>query len=353
MIALSSGEGMHMSNRPLRAAMAACGGIADLTLDAAKRSPDFDLVAIQDPDPAALARVGERTGIERRHAAFEDLLAADVDFVILNSPNHVHLPQVRLAAVAGKHCLVQKPMATTAAEAEEMVAVAESAGVKLGVTMFELSKPVNRQARAMVEAGWLGEPVLVSAVGAHGIYLRDAPAPADWRRDPSKVGGGAFIQLALHQVDLAMFLLGVAPVEAAAMGARGKTVFEDETTLATVRFEGGVLGHFAASYATDEWSLAIQGTRGRIRLSGEHVLVRGEETYRGEVFEYDDPGREIAIPVAGLVAADDRYEIHAAFARWVRDGEPFPAAGERGLLDMKVVDAVYRSVEEGKCVIVC
>jgi len=342
-----------MSNRPLRAGMAACGGIADLTLDAAKRSPDFDVVAIQDPDPAALARVGDRAGIERRHTAFEDLLVNDVDFVILNSPNHVHLPQVRAAAAAGKHCLVQKPMATTATEAAEMVAIANSAGVKLGVTMFELSNPVNRQALAMVEAGWLGEPVLVSAIGAHGIYLRDPLPESNWRRDPAKVGGGAFIQLALHQVDLAMFLLGRDAVDVSVMGARGKTDFEDETTLATVRFEGGVLGHFAASYATDLWSLTICGTRGRIRLSGEHVLVCGEEPFRGEVFDYDAPGREVAIPCDSLeFAVDrqrDRYEVHAAFARWVRDDEPFVATGERGLLDMKVVDAVYRSLEEGKC----
>ncbi|MEN8151093.1 MAG: Gfo/Idh/MocA family oxidoreductase [Planctomycetota bacterium] len=345
-----------MTDRPLRAGLAACGGIADLTLDAAKISSDFDIVAIQDPNPEALARVGERSGGAKRHTDFEDLLADDVDFVILNSPNHLHLPQVRAAAAAGKHCLVQKPMATTVAEAEEMIEVAAAAGVKLGVTMFELSKPVNRQAREMVASGWMGDPILVQATCAHGIYLRDPLPDSDWRMDPEKVGGGAFIQLALHQVDLSTFLLDRDAVEAGALTARGKTAFADETTLATIRFAGGILGHFAASYATDLWRLTICGTRGRIRLSGDNVLVYGEKPFIGEVFDYDQPGREFLIPHDSLRFATDRvkhrYEVHAAFARWVRDDEPYVATGERGLADMKVVDAVHRSVEEGKCVTV-
>ncbi|MHC4472290.1 MAG: Gfo/Idh/MocA family protein, partial [Planctomycetota bacterium] len=138
-----------MAEPPLRAALAACGGISELTLSAARRSPDFDVVAIQDPDGSALSRVGDRFEIFRRHADFEDLLTDDMDFVVVNSPNHVHLEQVRAAAAAGKPCLVQKPMAPTLADAEEMALVAAEAGLSLGVTMFELGKPLNHQVRQM------------------------------------------------------------------------------------------------------------------------------------------------------------------------------------------------------------
>jgi predicted dehydrogenase len=345
-----------MSDGPLRAALAACGGIAELSLGAASSSDDFEIVAIQDPDPAALRRAGDRFGIDRRHAAFEALLGEDIDFVIVSSPNHLHAEQVLEAVAAGKPCLVQKPMAPTLAEAEGMVAAAEAAGVKLGVLMFELGKPLNRQLAAMVEGGWLGEPTLVQACAAHGIYLRDPPSRGDWRRDPRKVGGGAFIQLALHHVDLAAYILGRAVRAVAVERTRGLTVFEDETTLATLRFEGGVIGSFTASFATDLWSFTLAGTRGRVQITDAHVVVRGEEPFDGEIFSYDAPGREIVISKAALEqgreAAGDACEIHAAFARWVRGEGDFPATGARGLADMRVVDAADRAIREGRCIFI-
>jgi predicted dehydrogenase len=284
--------------RPLRAALSACGGMATVTLEAARRSPDLEIVALQDPLAEARDRAGEAFGIDRRHASFEELLTDDVDAVIVNGPNHVHRRQVELAAAAGKACLVQKPMAPTVEDAEAMVAACERHGVKLGVTMLALGDPIHHQVRAMVADGWLGEPTLVQAVGAHGIYLREPPPPGDWRRDPEKVGGGAFIQLAVHDVDLAAWILGREVTAVAAVGAGGRTVFEDETTAAAVRFGEELAGTFSASYATDLYSFGIAGTRGRIQLLPEHVVVRGEAPFRGDVFTYDGPGREVALPGA-------------------------------------------------------
>jgi predicted dehydrogenase len=327
--------------------MAACGGVADLTLDAARRSPDFDVVAIQDTQVAALMRVGERYGIARRFHRFEELLTDDVDFVIVNSPNHVHLEHVRTAVGAGKACLVQKPMAPTLSVAEEMVRAAADRGVPLGVTMFELGKPLHHQVREMVRSGWLGAPTLVQSISAHDIYLKDPPEPGDWRRNALKVGGGAFIQLAIHHVNLAAWILGREVEKVSAVGARRDTVFEDEATLASVLFEGGTPGHFAASYAADLYSFAICGTEGRIQITPGHVTLKGERQFEGEIFDYLTPGREAGLPIAdmepAIAARRDAVEVHGAFARWLDGRGEFWCTGGRGLRDMRVVDAVYRS----------
>jgi len=336
-----------MPRTPLRAALAACGGIAGLTLDAAARSPDFEVVAIQDPSPGAVRRIGERYGIQRRHREFEELLTEDVDFVVINGPNDVHLEQVRAAAAAGKHCLVQKPMAPNLAEATAMVLAAKEGEVRLGVTMFELGKPLHHELKEMIASGWLGDPVMIQAVAAHDLYLDTPPPEGNWRRDPECVGGGAFIQLALHQVNLACFLLDREVETVFAAGARGHTVFEDETALTTLRFAGGVLGHFAASYAVDLWGFGLLGTRGRIQLSGEHVVMKGRDVFEGGILRYRTPGTEAAVPMSELAAAiasrEDELEIHGAFARWIAGRGEFPCTGEQGLRDMRVVDAVYRS----------
>lgn len=338
----------------LRAAMAACGGIAALTLDAARRSPDFSVTAIQDVDPEALERVGERYAIGRRHQRFASLLTDDVDFVIVNSPNHHHLPQVLAAVAAGKPCLVQKPMARTPEEAERMIEAAARAGVRLGVTMFERGKPLNHEVRSMIRAGWLGDPVVFQAVAAHDLYLETPPPADDWRRDATRVGGGAFQQLGIHFVDLARFLLDAEPVSVSALSALGHTVFEDETTLATIRMRSGVLAHVAASYATSDWSYAVLGTRGRVQVTAEHVTLAGKAPWRGRLLAYETPGPEIVVPRAAFATAEEaiapEVEVHGAFARWIRDGEPFASTGEEGRLGLRVSAAVQRAREEGTCV---
>ena len=340
------------SSPPLRAGLAGCGGIAGLALSASERSSDFCIVALMDPDPAALARTGEGSGIACRHVRFEDLLAEELDFLILSGPNHVHAEQVIQAAQAGRDCLVQKPMARTAAEAREMVDAARQGGIRLGVVMFELGDPLHHQLRRMVADAWFGEPVLVSGVAAHGIYLRDPPPEGNWRRDPAKVGGAAFIQLAIHQVNLASWILGRQVASVMAAGSRGHTVFEDETTVAVARFAEGPLATFAASYATDQTSFAILGTRGRVLLHPDHLVIRGDHLYEGPVFKYLSSGREVVLPRSQLgpaiVRDRDALEVHGAFARWLRGGETYPATGERCLLDLEVAEAVQRSREEGR-----
>jgi predicted dehydrogenase len=337
---------------PLRAALAACGGISDLTLNAARRSPDFHVTAIQDVDPEALQQVGVRHGITRRHTTFEALLTDDIDFVIINSPNHVHREQLEAAAAAGKPCLVQKPMARSLAEAETMVKTADTHGILLGVTMFELSRPVNHQLRAMVEQGWLGEPVLVDACGAHTIYMDDPPPAENWRRDPARVGGGAFLQLGVHHLNLANWVLGRRALSVLALGTRSHTVFEDETTLATVTYEGGVLGRFTASYSTDAYWFAVLGTRGWVHVFSDHVVVKGKARFAGDLFTYDTPGQERVFTEAelapGVARLADTFEVHGWFARWIRDDEPYPCPGESAIQDMKILEAVHHARRTGQ-----
>ena len=332
--------------------MSGCGGISAVTLEAARKSRHFEVVAIQDPNAERLARMGLRYGLQRRHEQFSDLLTDDVDFVILNTPNDYHRVQVEEATAAGKHCLVQKPMAPTLRNAELMVFDAKTHGVRLGVLMLELGDPLHHQVKAMVEAGWFGFPTLVQATSAHGIYLRAPPDPLDWRRDPAKVGGGAFIQLAIHALDLARWILDDRIEAVFAHGTRGQTVFQDETTLATVRFAGGVLGHFAASYATDLYGFVLCGTIGRIHLLDDHVIVSGRQPFEGDVFSYTTPGEEVVIPRSSILEAQaariGEVEIHDVFARWLLGLADYPCPGERGVEDMRVVDAAYRSVEEGR-----
>jgi predicted dehydrogenase len=155
-------------------------------------------------------------------------------------------------------------------------------------------------------------------------------------------------------VNLACWLLGDEVAEVSARRTGGHTVFADETTLAVLGFRGGVLGHFAASYATDLWSFGLLGTRARVHLLPGHVVLKGTEPWEGDFLRYGAPGEEACLPTKDLAPVTgeraDAMEVHGLFARWLRGGEPYPAPGEVGLRDLRVVEAVDRSVEEGMLV---
>lgn len=345
--------------RRLRAGLSGCGGVSRWTLDVAAKSPDFEIVAVQDVDGSAL----ERTARSRRIAAafrdFQALLAQDLDFVILNTPNHLHLPQLGAVLERGLPCLVQKPVARDAREAERMLAMARKARRKVGVTMMELGNPLVWQLRDMLRAGVFGKPVHIEAIHAHDHYLKAPPARGNWRLDARRVGGASFIQLAVHHLNLAAWLLGRPVAEASALGVgRLHTRFPvDETTAAAVRFEGGAIGTFASSYATFANRLAVHGTEGYFRLSHGRMAkdaleICGARPFRGEVFAYASPGKERRFgggaSAARLRRLAPRYEVHNRFARWISRNEPYPAPLPDAVRDMRALDAVYRSVESGK-----
>ena len=240
-----------MASLPLRAGLSGCGGISRWTMEVASRSPDFRVIAVQDADPGVLDAFGAEWGIPRRHSRYSDLVADDLDFLILNTPNHLHLEQTETAAWSGKPCLVQKPVTRNLAEAERMLAVARSSGIKIGACMMELGSPLNHQVRAMIRDGVIGKPCLVQAMSAHDFYLKSPPPEDNWRRDPAKVGGAAFIQLAVHQLNLAAWMLGERIRRVSALSTSGNTVFAgDETTVASALLADGTAATFSASYAT-------------------------------------------------------------------------------------------------------
>lgn len=339
---------------PLKAALAGCGGVSRWTLDVARMSHDFKIVALQDVDEKAAVGYGQQYGIDRRTAKFEELLSG-VDFVIINTPNHLHLEQARLAAAAGLHCLVQKPVTKNYREAQEMLKLSQSAQVKIGVTMMELGHPLNHQMRAMIQAGVIGEPCVWQSCHAHDLFLRNPPAASNWRRDREKVGGAAFIQLAVHHLNLAMWLLDRPIVSVSAQSESGRTIFDqDESTATVVSFGKGLIGTFVASYATTGMQLAIHGTGGYLRLFNDTLLVKGSKPFEGELFKYLQVGQEAAIKLENLrgqvAKLQAGHDVHNRFARWVQRNEPFSCPVEHGVRDMKIVDAVYQSIATKKTI---
>ena len=201
---------------PIRVAIVGCGRISDLHQRGYLGCDDARIVAVCDTNKAHARKKAREWGVDKVYTDYRQVLEdKDIELVELLTPHHLHCPMTVQACQAGKHVSVQKPMALSAAEADEMIAAAEEAGVVLRVyETFVYYAPAMR-ARQMIEAGEIGE---VRAVRLHvstgtGDTAWDVPLSAWlWRFNEKQCGGGPLVfDHGYHLFSLAYYLGG--PVE--------------------------------------------------------------------------------------------------------------------------------------------
>lgn len=202
--------------KTIRVAIVGCGRISDLHQMGYRDRDDASIVAVCDTNKAIARKRAKAWGVERIYSNYQQVLEdPEVDLVELLTPHHLHCSMTIQAAQAGKHVSVQKPMALSVAEADEMIAAAQKAGVMLRVyENFVYYAPAVR-ARQMIEDGEIGE---VQAVRLHvstgtADTSWDVPLSAWlWRFNEKQCGGGPLVfDHGYHLFSVAYFLGG--PVE--------------------------------------------------------------------------------------------------------------------------------------------
>ena len=255
-------------------AILGAGMIADYHRQAVEANADLgaELVAIGHYNPARFAEISRKFGVPCLNQT-ELLANPAVDVVCICTPSGQHAEQTIAAAQAGKHVLVEKPMALSLAEADAMIASCRQAGVKLGVTFQRRTESPFPQMRAAVEAGDLGELTLgVVSMPYHRpqAYFNQA----DWRGTWAMDGGGVLMNQGIHLVDLLVWFMGD-PVEVRAYGGTLQRHIEVEDTLAaTLHFANGAMATITATTTAAPGfphRLEIYGTRGAIQVEGEAV----------------------------------------------------------------------------------
>jgi predicted dehydrogenase len=190
----------------VRAIVVGPGYIGPVHVDALRRN-GVDVVGLVGSGSDAGLTRAELLGVTAYASLTDALAAGPVDCVHIATPNYLHAPLAREAIEAGKHVVCEKPLAMDAAEGEELLALAEAAGVVHAVNFNFRFYALPRQAKAMVEAGELGPVSLI-----HGGYLQDwllLPTDWNWRLDPD-LGGGlrAVADIGSHWLDLMGFVTG-------------------------------------------------------------------------------------------------------------------------------------------------
>jgi len=201
---------------PIHVAIVGCGRISGLHQMGYQGREDARIVAVCDTNKAAARRKAKEWGAEKVYTDFQQVLEdKEIDLVELLTPHHLHCPMTVQACQAGKHVSVQKPMALSAAEADEMIAAASKAGVTLRVYETFVNYAPAVRAREMIEAGEIGE---VHAVRMHintgtGDSAWKVPLSAWlWRFNEKQCGGGPLVfDHGYHLFSLGYYLGG--PVE--------------------------------------------------------------------------------------------------------------------------------------------
>lgn len=273
-------------NNPIRWGIIGCGNVTETKSGPALQKADGSaLVAVMRRDGDKARDYAARHDVARFYDDADALIADDdVDAVYIATPPDSHLDYTQRVARAGKPVYVEKPMARTGDECEQMVQVCADAGVPLFVAYYRRALPIHDKVRTLLADGAIGTPrfCTVRHVGAFG------PGATGWRVVADIAGrGGLFHDLASHQLDLLDYLLG--PVEpAGGVGANLGGHYDcDDTVTAAWQHAGGVVGAgmwcFVADNGQRGEDMEIVGTEGRvgftafaldqpIRLQqGEHV----------------------------------------------------------------------------------
>jgi len=302
------------------------------------------LVAMGHYDRGRFAAIERRFGVPCQAEA-ELLDNPQVDVVCICTPSGQHAQQAIAAARAGKHVLVEKPMATRVEDARAMIAACQTQRVTLGVAFQSRTRAVFQRIHAAIQAGELGQLTL-GLVNLPYYRPQSYYAQAAWRGTWALDGGGVLMNQGIHQVDLLGWYLGdLLSVEAYALTLQRQVEVED-TLSASLRFAGGALAGITATTTAAPGfppRLEIYGTAGGVQVEGDMVM---------RWWEADGATREDAVgaqPAAAGAGADPRCIStagHAAlvadFIAALREQRPPLVDGTEGLRSLSIVTAIYQ-----------
>lgn len=272
----------------------------------------------------------------------------DVDVVCICTPSGQHAAQAIAAARAGKHVLVEKPMALSLADADAMIAVCKGSGVRLGVVFQRRSDPTFMRVRKAIEEGDLGELTLgVVTIPYH--RSQEYYGETGWRGTWALDGGGVLMNQGIHLIDLLVWYMGD-PIQAWVHAATlGRDIEVEDTAVAALRFANGAVATVAATTtATPGFPhrIEVYGTRGGIQLEGESI-TRWEPTPVDDTSSPAPLDKEAVAAGAGGDPQDLPIEGHVAIFRdfigALREGRSPLVDGEGGRRSLDAVLKIYRA----------
>lgn len=303
------------------------------------RSPHSEVVAIASRSLAKAQAAAAKLGIGKAYGSYEELFAdPEIDAIYNPLPNHLHVPMTVAAAKAGKHVLCEKPIALSAAQAEEL---RQCPADRIVLEAFMIRfHPQWLRARDIIRSGELGE---VRAINAVFTYFN---ADAANVRNQADIGGGGIMDIGCYPVTAARFLFESEPKRVVALVERDPNFGTDRLASVLADFGGGrQLNFICSTQTTGEQNVQVLGTKAKLNITIPFNAPADERTAitidTGAPFDGSLARREI------LPACDQYTEQAEAFALAVLGQQPLPWGVEDAIASMKVLDAIFLSEKTG------
>ena len=321
-----------------------------------REHPQAEVVALADINSERLKAAGERLEVEKLYETADGMFEnEDLDVVSVATPNVSHRELTLKGFEAGCHVLCEKPMAMNAQEARDMIAASEGAGKRLMINFSYRFNPHAQVVKKQVESGLLGEIYYAQTLWHR---RRGIPGFGGWFGRKAMSGGGPLIDLGVHRLDLALWLMGY-PKPKWVMGSTynhiasalakeaGKDYDVEDLAVGMVKFENGATLEIEASWAAnveerEKMETRLLGTEGGCFFTN---LDEGYSKWEVKFFIQRD-GQQFDMephePIQG-----GKSPMHH-FIDCIVNDRPHIATGEEGLIVMQILDAIYESAEKGE-----
>lgn len=315
---------------------------------------DVDLY-VCDTDRAKVESAEREFDVAGSFSSIDEALGCEaIDAVVIALPHHLHCPVTIKAAEAGKHCMVEKPMALDLQEADAMIEAAERAGTRLAVAENYHFMPDSAEACRLIAAGLVGTVFMVQV---HAMWRR-APRPGSWWSQRTATGGGVLMGGGTHLIRTLRLLAGgsaelvfvlLADKVDAELALEG-----EDTAVVSVRFDNGIVGSVAMSWGVAHGApcpvFTVYGTHGSIiATASSNRDDRGLIVHSSRIEGVGPADGELRIECDGGYRDSLPAECRE-FVRWLRTGGPSPIDACEGRRDLEIVEAAYRSAESSQAV---
>ena len=349
----------------IKIAIVGTGNISNVHIKAYLKNPNVELYAFCDINEEKLKARGAEYGITRLYTDEETMLRElpEIDAISVCTWNSAHAPCTILALSYGKHVLCEKPMAMNAIEAQAMIDASKKYGKKLMVGFVRRFGNDAAITKDFIDAGNLGDVYY-----AKTTYLRRNGCPGGWFGDKSRSGGGPLIDLGVHVIDLARYLMGC-PKPISVYGAtfdcigkrknlkdkasynirgKGEEIFDvEDMATALIRFDNGAVLSVEASFnlhiKKDTGTIELFGSKGGAKLSPEFELYTEMNNYLVDV----NLNMPSALSFEGLFENEINYYVNS-----ILEDRDLSSIAEDGCTLMKILDAIYLSAKEKKEIVI-
>jgi UDP-N-acetyl-2-amino-2-deoxyglucuronate dehydrogenase len=335
-----------------------CGMIANFHAKAIADIRGARLVACFDMVSAAADRLGQQTGCRAYHELDKMLADPEVDVVTICTPSGAHMEPAVMAAEAGKHVIVEKPLEVTLKRCDRIIDACAKAKVKLATIFPSRFHESAQLIKAAVEQGRFGRLTLGDAY-VKWFRTQQYYDSGAWRGTWKLDGGGALMNQAIHSVDLLAWLMGpVQEITACTATLAHERIEVEDVAVASLRFENGALGVIEASTAAYPGFLKrieIHGSEGTAVLEEEDLKhwQFAKQTARDQALLERMAGRTktgggAADPSA--IGHHGHTELFKDFLKAVKSGGRPAVDGAEGRRSVEIILAIYKAAETGRTV---